>query len=60
MRAQHEGALLWQPDAARVARANLTHYLGWLAQRGRRFGSYNELLQWSLEDLEGFWGSVWD
>ena len=41
-------------------RANLTHYLDWLARRGRRFGSYTELLQWSLDDLEGFWGSVWD
>jgi acetoacetyl-CoA synthetase len=52
--------MLWQPDAERITRANLTHYMDWLAQRGRRFRSYEQLLQWSLDDLDGFWGSVWE
>ena len=60
MRSNLEGALLWQPDAERAARANLTHYIGWLAQRGRRFHSYEQLLKWSLDDLDGFWRSVWE
>jgi acetoacetyl-CoA synthetase len=60
MTAVHEGELLWQPGAQRIARANLTHYLGWLALRGRTFKSYAALWQWSVDDLEGFWGSLWE
>ena len=55
-----EGELLWTPSAQRVARANLTHYMAWLAERGRSFDSYTALWQWSVDDLEGFWGSLWE
>jgi acetoacetyl-CoA synthetase len=58
-RKSHEGPVLWQPGPERIARANLTHYIDWLAQRGQRFHTYQQLLQWSLDDLDGFWGSVW-
>jgi len=51
---------LWRPGSARIARANLTQYLDWLAARGRRFDSYAALWQWSIDDLDGFWGSLWD
>jgi acetoacetyl-CoA synthetase len=60
MTTAQEGELLWQPSEQRVARANLTHYLEWLERRGRRFDSYAALWQWSIEDLEGFWGSLWE
>src|SRR5580704_13752812 len=56
----NEGDLLWTPGSARVANAHLTHYVNWLAQRGRRFDSYAALWQWSIDDLEGFWGSLWE
>ena len=55
-----EGELLWTPSAERVERANLTHYMKWLAARGRRFGSYADLWRWSIDDLDAFWGSLWD
>jgi len=55
-----QGDLLWTPSPDRVANAGLTHYLAWLAQRGRSFDSYAALWQWSVDDLEGFWGSVWE
>jgi acetoacetyl-CoA synthetase len=55
-----EGDLLWTPDAARVSQAHLTRYMGWLAERGRRFDSYPALWQWSIDDQEGFWGSLWE
>ncbi len=55
-----EGDLLWAPSAERAQRTNLTHYMRWLAARGRRFGSYADLWQWSIDDQEGFWGSLWD
>jgi acetoacetyl-CoA synthetase len=57
----HEGDLLWAPDAERVARANVTHFTGWLAAgRGLRLRGYGELWQWSVTDLEGFWQAIWD
>src|SRR6476646_4206418 len=33
----------------------------WLAaERELAFSSYDELWRWSVEDLEGFWSSIWD
>jgi acetoacetyl-CoA synthetase len=55
-----EGELLWTPSVARLEQAQLTHFTRWLAQRGRRFDSYAALWQWSVDDLEGFWGSIWE
>lgn len=55
-----EGDLLWSPSAERIGRAHLTHYLAWLAARGRRFDSYSTLWQWSIDDQDGFWGSLWE
>lgn len=53
-------ALLWQPDRQRVASSRLTHFTGWLAsQRQQSFDSYQDLWQWSVDDLEGFWASIW-
>jgi acetoacetyl-CoA synthetase len=52
---------LWEPPAALVERARMTEYMRWLAaERGREFGSYEQLWQWSVDDLDGFWGSIWD
>jgi len=55
-----EGTLLWTPSAAQIKGANLTAFLGWLADRGREFDSYHALWQWSVDDLEGFWQAIWD
>jgi acetoacetyl-CoA synthetase len=56
-----EGDLLWEPPADLVERANLTRYRRWLEEtRGLTFDSYEALWRWSVEDLEGFWGSIWD
>jgi acetoacetyl-CoA synthetase len=52
---------LWEPSAAMVERARLTGYMRWLAaERGLEFATYDELWRWSVEDLEGFWSSIWD
>jgi acetoacetyl-CoA synthetase len=53
--------LLWQPSAAVIEKANLTHYRQWLErEHGLSFPAYNELWQWSITDLEHFWASIWD
>jgi acetoacetyl-CoA synthetase len=52
---------LWDPPAELVERARLTEYMRWLeAERGLSFAGYNELWRWSVDDLEGFWSSIWD
>jgi acetoacetyl-CoA synthetase len=52
---------LWRPSAERVERANMTRYLRWLAeQRGLELSSYEQAWHWSVDDLDGFWSSIWD
>lgn len=52
---------LWTPSPARVAAAGITRYLSWLRERrGLAFRDYEDLWRWSIEDLEGFWGSIWE
>jgi acetoacetyl-CoA synthetase len=52
---------LWEPPAELVERSRLREYMGWLAtERGLDFDSYDELWRWSVEDLEGFWSSIWE
>jgi len=56
-----EGELLWIPSARRVEQANVTALGRWL-QRERRLSlaDYTDLWLWSVEDLEAFWGALWD
>ena len=57
-----DGTLLWEPPAALRERATMTRYMVWLeAERGLAFGGdYGALWQWSVDDLEAFWASIWD
>jgi acetoacetyl-CoA synthetase len=59
------GAPLWTPSEARAQSSRLADYMRWLnaARRTRsepELGSYDELWRFSVDDLEGFWGSLWD
>ncbi len=39
----------------------MSEYMRWLAaERGLEFDGYDSLWHWSVEDLEGFWSSIWD
>ena len=52
--------LLWQPPVDVRDRTEIGRYLAWLERHtGRSFGSYRELWQWSVDDLDGFWSSIW-
>ena len=56
-----DGDLLWEPSAERMSASNISRYMAWLgAERGLRFDDYDTLWQWSVDDLEGFWESIWD
>ncbi|WP_038011795.1 acetoacetate--CoA ligase [Thauera sp. 63] len=52
---------VWRPSDDVRRNARITAYMDWLrVERGRSFESYGALWQWSVEDLEGFWSSIWD
>ena len=50
--------VLWSPPADARTRTRVGHYLDWLATRSLQFPDYQSLWRWSVDDLEGFWGSV--
>jgi acetoacetyl-CoA synthetase len=53
--------ILWRPPSDVRKRTRVGDYLRWLErERGRSFAGYDELWQWSVDDLAGFWGSVWE
>jgi acetoacetyl-CoA synthetase len=52
---------LWEPSAADVERAEMTRFMGWLAEhRGLEFADYGELWRWSVEEIEDFWAAIWE
>jgi acetoacetyl-CoA synthetase len=55
------GDVLWTPPADVRETTEIGRYLNWLRdERGRDLADYDALWRWSIEDLEGFWGSIWD
>ena len=55
------GEVLWTPPADARETTELGRYLEWLREtRGIEHSGYDELWRWSVDDLEGFWGSLWD
>jgi acetoacetyl-CoA synthetase len=56
-----QGDVLWTPPPDTRTTTQLGRYMDFLRdERGHDFAEYEELRQWSVEDLEGFWGSIWD
>ncbi len=56
-----EGAVLWSPPADVRETTEIGRYLSWLERsRGLTFETYDELHRWSVEDLAGFWSSIWE
>src|SRR3954447_17960262 len=52
---------IWTPDPADVARARITDFARFAASRtALDLATYDGLLRWSVEDLDGFWRCVWD
>ena len=55
--------ILWQPTAAFQNASHLRHYLEWLKndpRYGLDFADYDAVWQWSVQEVEAFWQSVWD
>jgi acetoacetyl-CoA synthetase len=47
--------VLWTPSAERVERSNVTAFM-----RASGHADYEALWRWSVDDLEAFWGAVWE
>jgi acetoacetyl-CoA synthetase len=55
------GEKLWEPSAEAVEGSAMTAYMRWLAaERGVEAADYRRLWEWSVEELEDFWRSLWD
>lgn len=51
----------WSPPAEMISKAKVTAFMGWLGrERGLKFANYDALWQWSVTDIDAFWGAVWD
>ena len=53
--------LLWTPSETEVNNSNLVHFTQWLAKHyGLSFNNYNDLWQWSVDNVADFWRSLID
>ncbi|NML44361.1 acetoacetate--CoA ligase [Ramlibacter sp. G-1-2-2] len=53
--------ILWQPSPEQAAASRLAAYQQWLQQKhGLTFADYEALWQWSVDQLEDFWTSIWN
>jgi acetoacetyl-CoA synthetase len=53
--------VVWTPSPERIASATITRYREWLNEtRGLALEDYAALWQWSVDELEGFWASIWE
>jgi len=52
------GEVVWTPPPDVLETSRIGHFLGWLRETsGLSFDGYADLWRWSVDDLEGFWGS---
>lgn len=55
------GDILWRPPEDLRETTELGRFMNWLGeQRGLCIDDYEQLRQWSLQDLPGFWAAIWD
>jgi acetoacetyl-CoA synthetase len=55
------GGVLWTPPPDVRETTEVGRYLAWLQdERGLAFPGYDELWRWSVDDLAGFWSSIWE
>jgi acetoacetyl-CoA synthetase len=53
--------IVWTPSPERIASATITRYREWLNEtRGLALDGYAELWEWSVDELEEFWASIWE
>ncbi|WP_166969625.1 acetoacetate--CoA ligase [Brevibacterium atlanticum] len=52
---------IWRPDPDQTPRPQILDFTEFANQRtGQNMVSYDDLWRWSVDDLDGFWGAIWD
>jgi len=52
---------LWTPSEDRIKNANITRFIKFVNQKhGKQFKTYDDLYQWSIDQIEDFWAAMWD
>ncbi len=55
------GEVVWTPPPDVRETTEMGRFMNWLRdERGHDLPGYDELWRWSVTDLEGFWGALWD
>nr|WP_180323111.1 acetoacetate--CoA ligase [Marinobacter adhaerens] len=58
---QEESPIVWSPSEEVLTGSRMGGFKAWLESQGYGpFADYHALHQWSVDDLETFWGKVWD
>ncbi len=53
--------LLWEPTEAIIKQANITRFINFVNEKhGLKLGSYDDLYQWSIENIPDLWAAVWE
>jgi acetoacetyl-CoA synthetase len=56
-----DGAIIYDPGPEARSKFRIGAYMDWLeAERGLSFDDYHDLWQWSVDDIDAFWRSIWD
>ena len=52
---------LWQPSPERMEKTNMIKFIQLVNERfGKQYTNYNELYNWSVENIEDFWALIWE
>ena len=52
---------LWVPSENRIKNANMSRFIEFVNKRhAKKFKTYAELYQWSVESIPDFWAAMWD
>jgi acetoacetyl-CoA synthetase len=52
---------LWTPSEETIRNANITRFLDHVNKKqGKKFRTYWDLYQWSIENIPEFWARMWE
>ncbi|GGH72341.1 acetoacetyl-CoA synthetase [Compostibacillus humi] len=55
-----EGTLLWKPTESQRKQSKMFQYMNWVNEKkGKSFTDYHSLWNWSVNEVEEFWESIW-
>ncbi len=53
--------ILWTPSPEQAEASSMAAFIRWLhTERGLGFDTYNALWEWSITEIDAFWGAIWD